>query len=75
VASKTKYETTYKVPVVLTTDEATVRLSVGEPGEFTFKGKKFLALVTESIETTPAKEFEGVAEGKGFSLEYVISLK
>jgi hypothetical protein len=75
VASKTKYETTYKVPVVLTSDGASVRLSIGEPAEFTFAGRKFLALVTESSETIPAKEYEGIAEGKGFSLEYVISLK
>ncbi len=75
VASETKYETTYKVPVVLTSDGATVRLSIGEPAEFTIKGRKFLALVTESSETIPAKEYEGVAEGRGYTLEYVISLK
>lgn len=75
VISKSRYETIHKVPVALISDDKSIKVSIGEPAEFAIKGKSYLILVTESSETIPTKEYERIAEGKGYSLEYVITLK
>jgi hypothetical protein len=75
VGSQSKYETTYQIPVVLNANNAMTAASIGKPAELGVEGKSFIALIMESARIVPTKEYEGVAEGRGYTLEYVVALR
>ena len=68
---KTKYETTYQVPVTLTIDGGKIELALGEAHEVIVQGKTYNVMMYQSCKVVPTKEYEGVAEGSGYVLEYV----
>jgi len=72
VLSESKYETIYQVPVYLILNEKPRELKLGELTEFMLDRKVFLIMVTERSNVIPNEEYKGVAEGKGYTLEYVL---
>ena len=73
--SESKYETTYHIPVTLITDGRNIQLPLGEAQEVTIQGKKYEVVIQQSSKVVPTKEYEGVAEGSGYALEYVVISK
>ncbi len=70
--SESKYEKTYQIPIRLTLNDKSMNLPIEKLTEFTFEDKIFQVIVTESSEVIPNKGYEGIVEGKGFTLEYVL---
>ena len=73
--SESKYETTYQIAVTLIADGRNIPISVGEVHEVTSQGEPYNVIIQQSIKVVPAKEYEGVAEGSGYALEYVVISK
>lgn len=71
VLSRSEYETIYQVPVTLSIDGRETQLIPGEASEVVDGGKTYRIMVQESSRIVPTREYEGVAEGSGYVLEYV----
>ena len=69
--SESKYETTYQAPVYLITDGRRIQLALGEAHEVTVQRKTYKVMIHKSSKIVPTKEYENVAEGSGYVLEYV----
>jgi hypothetical protein len=75
VLNQNQYDTLYQVPVSAASGGRTIDVPMGKPTALTLQGKSFLALVTESTESSHTREQERTAEGRGYMLEYVITLQ
>jgi len=75
VLNQSKFDTIYQVPVSLSAGGQPINIPMGKSTEVKLNGKSFLLMVTESTESIPTKEYAGVAEGRGYILEYVITLQ
>jgi len=72
VLNESKYETFYMVPVELISDQDSRVITVGQTHREAFQDIAYSVFVKNSSRTLPAKEYEGLAEGSGYALEYLI---
>lgn len=75
ILSDSKYETTRQIPVVFIAEGRSVLLEPGKTQQIRVAGAKFKVLISKSIHVAPTPAFEGVAEGSGYVLEYVLTLE
>lgn len=75
VLTESKYETIYQVPIGYIADGEAVKLIPGEARQVTIQGQEFEVMILRSFRVVPTKEYEGVAEGSGYILEYVMVAK
>ena len=73
--SESKYETTYQVSVTLLADGGRIQLALGTPSMVTVDGKAYTVMIKNSSKLIPNKEYEGLVEGSGYSIEYVAVCK
>jgi hypothetical protein len=71
VLSETKFETTTQIPVEFVHGHKRIALNIGEPQLVQVGGKRFSVMISSSMRVVPTPEYEGVAEGAGYRLEYV----
>lgn len=63
----------YPVPVVVSSGNSTLTMTMGKLADVDMHGSKLAVLVTESALVVPAKGAEGASEGQGYTLEYVVT--
>jgi len=72
VVSESKYETIYHVPVAIMYDRKILQLDPNKTIGVEIHGIKYNLLITRSFLGIPSKGYEGVVEGSGYSLEYIL---
>lgn len=75
VLSESDFETIYDVPITLITDGRSTELKQGKAQDIKLGEKTLRILVYQSQEIIPSEKYEGVSEGSGYILEYVVITK
>jgi hypothetical protein len=65
----------FEPTTLLSPKGVSTKLTIGKLTEVALQRKPYLVLVLRSSELVPTKEYEGVAEGQGYVLEYVATPK